>query len=71
MCDVYIYILVTAFVCACVPVERASLHRELHTHTHIYTKQPAYGRHRKTYFPLKTYNAGVRQCMVCCVVWQR
>lgn len=34
---IYIYILVTAFLCACVPVERASLHHELHTHnTHTY-----------------------------------
>lgn len=78
MCDVYIYTcmhrqLVTACVCVCVCTCWASITSPWTSHTHIHTKQPAYGRHRKTYFPLKTYNAGVRQCVVCCVVlrWGR
>jgi len=70
MCDVYI--LPATGDCVCVRVYLLSEHHFTvnftYTHTYIHTKQPAYGRHRKTYFPLKTYNAGVRQCVVCCVV---
>jgi len=67
-------------VCVCVCTCWASItspwtshtNTHIHIHTYIHTKQPAYGRHRKTYFPLKTYNAGVRQCVVCCVLrWGR
>jgi len=75
---IYIYITyILTTVCVCVCTCWASItspwtsHTHTHTHTYIFTKQPANGRHRKTYFPLKTYNAGVRQCVVCCVVWQR
>lgn len=47
----------------CVRVYLLSEHHFTVNFTHTHTKkQPAYGRHRKTYFPLKTYNAGVRRC---------
>lgn len=46
-----------AYVCVCTCWTSITSPWTSHTLTQ---KQPAYGRHRKTYFPLKTYNAGVR-----------